>query len=43
MKVSKKKKDSSDEEPAPSAGALQEALKKIARAKRVYLGNKRVK
>jgi len=43
MKVSKKKKDSSDEEPAPSAGALQKALKNIARAKRVYLGNKRVK
>jgi hypothetical protein len=42
MKVDKKKKDSSDE-PEPSAGALQEALKKIARAKRVYLGNKRVK
>jgi len=43
MKAAKKKKDSPDEEPAPSAGALQEALKKIARAKRVYLGNKRVK
>ena len=38
-----KMKDSSDEELEPSAGALQEALKKIARAKRVYLGNKRVK
>jgi len=43
MKVGKKKKDSSDEEPEPLAGALQEALKKIARAKRVYLGNKRVR
>jgi len=43
MKVDKKKKDSPDDEPAPSAGALQEALKKIARAKRVYLGNKRIK
>jgi len=43
MKVGKKKKHSSDEEPEPSAGALQEAIKKIARAKRVYLGNKRVR
>jgi hypothetical protein len=43
MKVAKKKKDLPDEEPAPTAGALQEALKKIARAKSVYLGNKRIK
>ena len=40
MKVAK---DLPDEEPAPTAGALQEALKKIARAKSVYLGNKRIK
>ena len=38
-----KEEESESEEKEEKKNALQEALKKIANAKRVFLGNKRIK